>query len=221
MAKKQRLVAIIPPGGLSGLEIQQPTPTADQTAPAVTISSPTTSPSYSCSSTPITLRGNASDAVGVTQVAWRNDRGGSGTCMGTTNWTCSGITLSSGMNNITVTADDAAGNHGTDSLAVTYTAPPAPDAISPTITIISPTSSSSYSTRSSPFTLGGSASDNIAVTQVRWTNDLGGSGTCTGTTNWTCSGITLSDGTNNITVTADDAAGNHGTDRIAVSYRGR
>jgi hypothetical protein len=217
-------VGTIVPGALSGIEVQ-PIPAADQTAPTVTITNPTTSPSYSSGITPLTLRGTASDAVGVTRVAWRNDRGGSGTCTGTTNWTCSGITLREGSNNITITADDAAGNHGTDSLAVTYTAPgsePPSDTISPTITITSPTTTSTYRTRSSPITVGGSASDNIAVTQIRWANDLGGSGTCTGTTNWTCSGITLSDGTNNITVTADDAAGNHGTDRISISYdRGR
>ncbi|WP_332635156.1 hypothetical protein, partial [Halalkalibacter flavus] len=61
--------------------------------------------------------------VAVTQVTWVNDRGGSGTASGTTGWTASGINLQSGVNVITVTALDAAGNSDTDSLTVTYTPP--------------------------------------------------------------------------------------------------
>jgi hypothetical protein len=68
----------------------------------------------------------------VTQVTWSNDRGGSGTASGTTSWTVSGITLQSGANVLTVTARDAAGNTGTDTLTVTYTPP---DTTAPTVTI--------------------------------------------------------------------------------------
>ena len=59
--------------------------------------------------------------MGVTQVTWSNDRGGSGTASGTTSWSVSGIVLQSGDNVITVTARDAANNSGTDILTVTYT----------------------------------------------------------------------------------------------------
>ena len=72
---------------------------------------------------PLSLGGTASDNVGVTQVSWSNDRGGSGTAIGTATWTASGIALQSGANVITVTARDAAGNTSTDTLTVTYTAP--------------------------------------------------------------------------------------------------
>src|SRR5206468_4842088 len=41
-----------------------------------------------------------------------------------------------------------------------------PDATPPTIAITSPTSSSTYSTSTTPLTLGGTASDNIGVIQV-------------------------------------------------------
>jgi len=53
-------------------------------------------------------------------VTWSNDRGGSGTASGTSSWTASNIPLQSGVNNITVTADDGAGNISTDQIAVTY-----------------------------------------------------------------------------------------------------
>ena len=88
--------------------------------------------------TPLSLGGTASDNVGVTQVTWSNDRGGSGTASGTTRWSVSGIALQTGQNVLTVTARDAAGNTATDQLTVTYT-PPA-DGTPPTVTITTPTS---------------------------------------------------------------------------------
>jgi hypothetical protein len=186
----------------------------DTAAPTITITSPTSNPTYSTASGSITLGGSASDNVGVTQVTWTNNRGGSGTCSGTASWTCSNITLQSGENALTVTARDAAGNSGTDTLAVAFTPP---DTVAPTITITFPTLNPTYSTTSGPITLNGSASDNVGVTQVTWANSRGGSGTCSGTTSWTCSNITLQSGQNALTVTARDAAGNSGTDALTVT----
>src|SRR5439155_1056504 len=163
---------------------------ADTTPPAVAITSPTSLPTYSTSSSPLTLAGTASDNVGVTQVAWASSGGGSGTASGTTSWTAGGIVLQPGTNVLTVTAQDAAGNTGTATLTVTLTVTSS-DSTPPTVAITSPTSSSTYSTSSSPLTLGGTAADNNAVTQVTWVNSRGGSGTATGTTSWTASGITI------------------------------
>src|SRR2546427_8642260 len=70
------------------------------------------------------------------------------------------------------------------------------DATPPTLTVTSPTSNPTFSTSTTPLTLGGTASDNVGVTQVTWTNSAGGSGTATGTTSWTASGIVLQPGTN-------------------------
>ena len=56
------------------------------------------------------------------------------------------------------------------------------------------------------------------MTQVSWGNDRGGSGTATGTTSWTVSGIVLLSGQNVLTVTARDAAGNTSTDTLTVTY---
>jgi hypothetical protein len=94
----------------------------DTTAPVATITSPTSNTTYSTSSSSITLGGTASDNIGVTEVAWSNNRGGKGTCSGTTSWTCTGpINLQVGENVLTVTARDAARNYGSDVLTVTRT----------------------------------------------------------------------------------------------------
>ncbi len=93
----------------------------DATAPGVAITTPTANPTFSTSNPTLTLGGTASDTVGVTQVTWANDRGGSGTATGTTSWTASGIALQVGVNVLTATARDAAGNIATASLTVTLT----------------------------------------------------------------------------------------------------
>jgi len=93
----------------------------DTTPPAVIITTPTSAATYATSSATISIGGTASDNVGVTQVTWANDRGGSGTATGTTTWTVGAVTLLSGDNVITVTASDAANNTSTDVLTVTYT----------------------------------------------------------------------------------------------------
>ena len=98
---------------------------------------------------------------------------------------------------------------------MTYTPP---DATRPTIRITAPTTDSTYTTSNSPVNIRGSASDNVAVTSVRWTNSRGGSGDCTGTSSWRKDGIVLSSGENVITVTARDAAGNSRTDTLTVTY---
>src|SRR5206468_2009640 len=96
---------------------------------------------------------------------------------------------------------------------------PTADTTPPTIAITSPTTDSTYSTSSSPLTLGGTASDNVGVTQVTWANSRGGSGTASGTTSWTASGIPIQPGTNVLTVTAQDAAGNNTATASLTGHR--
>jgi len=93
----------------------------DTTPPTVAITSPTTNSTYSSVNASLTLRGTASDDVGVTQVTWANGRGGTGAATGTTNWTADGIILQPGTNVLTVRAQDAAGNSATASLTVIFT----------------------------------------------------------------------------------------------------
>jgi Divergent InlB B-repeat domain len=57
------------------------------------------------------------------------------------------------------------------------------------------------------------------VTQVSWASDRGGSGTASGTTNWSASGIALQSGANVLTVSARDAAGNTGTATLTVTVQ--
>lgn len=191
--------------------------TSDTTPPTCTITSPTSNPTYSTSSQYLNLGGTASDNVGVTSVTWYNAATGfSGTASGTTSWSIGGLFLNSGIysvNVITITAHDAAGNTGSDTITVTL------DVTAPGCTITTPTSNPTYSTSSSTVSLGGSASDDFGVTSVTWHNAAtGASGTASGTTSWSTTSISLVSGSNVITVTAYDAAGNAGTDTITVTY---
>ncbi len=205
-------------GGSTPTSGSSPSVTTDTTSPSVTITGPTNSSSYSTSSAALSLSGSASDNVGVTQVTWSNSRGGSGTASGTISWNASGITLQGGSNTLTVTARDAVGNTSIDTLVVTYSTSTPGDTTAPSVTITSPTSSSTYITSSGTLALAGSASDNVGVTQVSWSNNRVGSGTASGTTSWSVGSITLQSGSNIITVTARDAANNQNTDVLTVTY---
>jgi hypothetical protein len=189
---------------------------ADTTAPAVTIAAPTSATTYATTSATATLSGTASDNVAVTQVSWVNDRGGSGTATGTTNWSTAAITLQTGSNVLTMTSRDAAGNTGSDVLTVTRNV--AADTSAPSVTVAGPTSAATYAASTATLVLSGTSADNVGVTQVTWLNSRGGSGTAAGTTNWSVASVTLQSGANVITVTARDAAGNTATDVITVTY---
>ena len=216
-------------------------PVTDTTAPSVSITAPTSGSSYTTNNSTISLSGTASDNVGVTMVTWKNDRGGSGTAVGTDAWSVSGLSLQSGANVITVTASDAAGNIKTDALTVTYNVLPPADTTAPTVKINVPVlamnrsffdrltsfmaalffvdAAPTYTTSMATIDLSGTASDNVAVSSVSWSNDLGGSGNAVGTSNWQVNSIGLKVGTNTITVKATDPSGNVGIDAINIVYQ--
>jgi len=105
----------------------------DTTAPTITIDIPSADPTFTTDKSPLYIGGSASDNVGVTQVTWSNSRGGSGTASFVSpNWTVKEVVLQSGTNVITVTAWDAAGNTGSDSITVTYNPPGCSYTINPT-----------------------------------------------------------------------------------------
>ena len=87
----------------------------------------------------------------------------------------------------------------------------------PSVTVTTPTSSSTYSTNRDSLVVAGVSSDNVGVTGLTWTNSAGGSGTCSGTIAWNAV-LPLSEGDNVITVTASDEAGNQASDVITVTY---
>jgi hypothetical protein len=99
-----------------------PSPTAaDTTPPALAITAPSSSGTYTASGATVPLAGTASDNVGVVRVSWRNAAtGAGGDASGSSNWSVGNVTLASGVNTITITARDAAGNAGDATLAVSY-----------------------------------------------------------------------------------------------------
>ncbi|UCH52553.1 MAG: right-handed parallel beta-helix repeat-containing protein [Pseudomonadota bacterium] len=109
-------------GGTSsgGSSPPPPGPGGDSAPPIIAITTPVSGAVYVTAASSVALAGTASDNVGVTSVTWSNDRGGSGNANGTTSWSVSSITLQNGVNVITVTARDAAGNSATATLTVTY-----------------------------------------------------------------------------------------------------
>src|SRR5207248_640360 len=170
----------------------------DATPPTVAITSPAAGGStFTTRTTPLTLSGTAGDNLGVTQVAWTSSQGTSGNAT-TTNawatWSAAGIALQPGSNVLTVTARDAANNNATATPATLHVTHPAPATTAPTVSTTAPTVGATYSTNTSPLTLGGTASDDVGVSGISWANSQGGSGAATtanGFATWSAAGITL------------------------------
>jgi hypothetical protein len=96
-------------------------------------------------------------------------------------------------------------------------AKPVADTIPPSLQIDSP-GFSIGSTNAASIALAGRASDNVAVTAVKWTNSTGTAGSASGTAAWTAT-VPVLVGTNVITVRAYDAAGNSGWRTVTVIRR--
>ena len=93
------------------------------------------------------------------------------------------------------------------------------DIQAPDIYITTPVFAPVYTNNTSTVGLGGGSDDNVGVTAITWSNDRGGSGQVSPPLDsWYVSGIKLYPGSNNITATAFDAAGNSGTDVLTVIY---
>ncbi|MBI2472166.1 MAG: carboxypeptidase regulatory-like domain-containing protein [Planctomycetes bacterium] len=105
----------------------------DTATPTIIITSPTSSATYTSTSNVVSLDGVAFDSTsGISGVTWVNSNGESGTATGTTSWSISNVSLSSGDNVITVTALDGAENTNTDIITVTYSQPTPIPSPSPT-----------------------------------------------------------------------------------------
>ena len=89
----------------------------DTTPPTMAILIPSTT-SFFTSDSAITIKGTATDNVGVSVVRWETPVSG-GVATGTTNWSTRPIPLLVGMNNIVIRAYDAAGNTSWRSVSVT------------------------------------------------------------------------------------------------------
>ena len=176
-------------------------------------------PSSTTTAASINLSGAASGGKGAIVITWAAGNGNSSAAQGpASSWTITGVPLALGSNTITVTAADGT-SHVSQSVTITRqstttTTGPA-DKTPPSLTITSP-SSSSVSTSAASLVFTGTASDNVGVAAVTWTTNTGGSGTASGTTQWSAS-IPFLVGANLLTIRARDAAGNVNWRTVSVT----
>jgi hypothetical protein len=86
-------------------------------APGILITTPTNGVTSTSTQPFASLRGLASDDVGVVGVSWSTNRGFAGDAAGLTSWSAT-VPLAAGANVITVTARDASGNMTSDSATI-------------------------------------------------------------------------------------------------------
>lgn len=171
----------------------------DNTPPEVNISSPETG---NYTNTPgITVSGTASDSTTLVNTVSVN---GTGAILSGESYTAA-ITLSEGANTVTATATDAGGNTGSSSITVIL------DTIPPSITL-DPVPSL---TNNPQLAITGKIEDASPITAITV------NGKSVGTTGQSpyqfSSDITLTEGSNTITVTATDKAGNTSNSSITVT----
>ncbi len=155
-----------------------------------------------------TVSGSAADDTAVASVSWSSSKGAGGLASGRESWSIPEIVLQEGENLITVTATDTAGNMGYQTLMVTFLSE---DRVSPEIRITAPTGRSPLWTREFSIRFEGSATDNVAVDEVQWSNRSRygrSAGTATGTASWFADDIALARGWNRISFMAFDTSGN-------------
>ncbi len=71
----------------------------------------------------INIAGAAADNTAISQVAWVNDRGQSGTAAGTESWYIAQLHIHRGTNTCTITAYDAAGNSQSKTITIQWNSP--------------------------------------------------------------------------------------------------
>jgi hypothetical protein len=191
------------------------TPTPNPGTPSDTPTNPlrltVQAPMNPTTASSMAISGSTTGGSGTIQVSWVTSQGYSGTAQGSASWTISSVPLNSGDNIITITARDSQQSQVTRSVTITRNLPPIPtpgtNTTPPSLTILSP-ATNNVSTSDSSLIVGGTAQDNIGVAAVTWSSSNGGSGTATGTNNWTTPAIPLYVGATTITIRASDAAGN-------------
>jgi len=190
-------------------------PVTDTTAPTISINGPSSAPTYSTANSSIDLTGIASDDLGIIDITWTNNRGGTGSINIEEAWGYQNINLSPGENIIRVTVTDGAENTATETIIISYNII---DNNNPVIAITSPNNANSFNTDINRLSVAGTATDNISVRDVRW--NLGTqSGTAIGTDPWIVNDLPLTVGNNILTVTAYDDANNSATDTLDIIYQ--
>jgi hypothetical protein len=190
-------------------------PTQDTTAPATAIVDPGDAATVAGV---ITVTGTATDDTTVASVEIAIDGGAFSPVSGTGAWSTSldTATLADGGHTITARAKDAAGNVGTDAVAITVSNAPPPDTTAPTVTIGSP---SEGATVSGAVTVSGTAADDTALASVSIRVDDGTWSRASGASTWSASIDTtaFADGAHTIAARAEDTSGNVTRTSIGVT----
>ena len=160
----------------------------------------------------VNLAANASDASGLTKVEWWVDGVRVATDTDGAPWTkpWNSASVADGAHKIFAKARDTAGNWGA-SLSVNFSVsqtPPPPDTTAPTVSVTAPAAAATVSGTAA--TLSANASDNVAVTSVRWFVDGVEVAADTNGSPWTATwnSTTVADGAHTVAAKAADAAGN-------------
>ncbi len=187
-------------------------------APGVPLALSIGYPAASPATTPaaaLSFSGTVTGGTGNVQVTWSSDRIGAGLAQGGRTWTIPDLPLLTGSNLITIAVTDSVGNRASRTVTVVRQdvsqTPPA-------VSIVSPTSGVTYTTSSSSTTLAGAAAPAGGITRVQWANSRGGSGTASGTSQWSAGPIALQPGANVLTVTAFDSRGASASRALTVTY---
>ncbi|MDQ2946432.1 MAG: Ig-like domain-containing protein, partial [Acidobacteriota bacterium] len=129
------------------------------------------------------------------------------------------ITLGIGINTITIVAKDSQQTQVARAVTVVrQAASSAPPVASPEINITAPAASGTYTTASASVVVSGTASDASGITRVTWANSRGGSGSASGSTNWSTGPIPLETGVSTITIVASAQSGASVSKTLDVSY---
>jgi hypothetical protein len=92
------------------------------------------------------------------------------------------------------------------------------DATLPRLQIFDRSHGKTFTTSSGTIRLSGFADDDLAVARVMWSDDRGGGGLATGTSQWVTETIALRKGTTTFVVAAVDGNGQSASDAITVTY---
>jgi hypothetical protein len=249
-----RIVSALSPGDIAAVQqqyapvVSTPAPVSTTPAPAP-VPEPTTPPltltiqppAATTSATSIALNGTVAGGSGAVRLNWSTNQGAAGTAAGASNWTIAAIPLSAGINMITVTAQDPAGDQTSQSVPVISILPPADnptsgtggppstpapvpapvpsggtDTTPPSMNILSPPMTA-VATSASSIVVSGTAQDSGGVAQVTWSTSTGGTGVAAGTNNWSTGPIPLYVGMTTILIYATDTAGNQAWRSITVT----
>lgn len=191
---------------------------SDTTDPTGTVTSPTGGLTYTTTNPSITWQGTAADNAGVASVVVDCT-----TCTPTSitaslvngAWSAGPFAQAEGDNDFVITITDTSANETVlPTRRSTYTV--GTDTTPPSIAVVTPNGIGSSTTTTTPVTLAGAASDNIALAEVTYASDTCGAGTASGTTAWSIQIALTADCS--VTVTARDTAGLTATAQHAFTF---